>query len=177
MVLDSECRWQWLDPELSDREVVRKVARRLDPERLIAYPVSTRVNRPANDDPGLLEPIDDYTADTRSLGRRQFLEVCPHPALLSLLQRAKRVPYKVSKSKKYWVAESVAGRIRNLLGEFTTIRGALCEIFDGLMLELPKPEAVKRSLAVEAVRGCPGCSGVRVGGRRVPCRAHGASRR
>ena len=83
------------------------------------------------------------TTDTRSPGRRQFLDVYPHPALLSLLQRAKRVPYKVSKSKKYWVAESVAGRIRNLLDEFTTIRGALCEVFDGLMLELPKPEAVK----------------------------------
>ena len=62
MVLDSECRWQWLDPELSDREMVRKVARRLDPERFIAYPVSTWVNRPANDDPGLLEPIDDSGA-------------------------------------------------------------------------------------------------------------------
>ena len=59
VVLDAECRWQWLDPELSDRETIRKVARRLHPERLIAYPVSTRVNRPANDDPGLLEPIED----------------------------------------------------------------------------------------------------------------------
>jgi putative SOS response-associated peptidase YedK len=59
VVLDPERRWQWLDPELSERDTIRKVARRLDPERLIAYPVSTRVNRPANDDPGLLEPIDD----------------------------------------------------------------------------------------------------------------------
>ena len=59
MVLDPECRWQWLDPGLSDRETIRKVARRLDPDRLTAYPVSTRVNRPANDDPGLLEPIND----------------------------------------------------------------------------------------------------------------------
>jgi putative SOS response-associated peptidase YedK len=59
VVLDPERRWQWLDPELSDRDTIRKVARRLDPDRLIACPVSTRVNRPANDDPGLLEPIDD----------------------------------------------------------------------------------------------------------------------
>jgi putative SOS response-associated peptidase YedK len=59
VVLDPERRWQWLDPELSERDTIRQVARRLDPERLIAYPVSTRVNRPANDDPGLLEPIDD----------------------------------------------------------------------------------------------------------------------
>jgi putative SOS response-associated peptidase YedK len=59
VVLDPERRWQWLDPELSDRETIRKVARRLDPDRLTAYPVSTRVNRPANDDPGLLDPLDD----------------------------------------------------------------------------------------------------------------------
>ena len=59
VVLDPECRWQWLDPGLSDRETIRKVARRLDSDRLTAYPVSTRVNRPANDDPGLVEPIDD----------------------------------------------------------------------------------------------------------------------
>ena len=42
VVLDHESRWQWLDPD-----------------RLTASRVSTRFNRPANDDPGLLEPIDD----------------------------------------------------------------------------------------------------------------------
>ncbi|AGA34815.1 protein of unknown function DUF159 [Thioalkalivibrio nitratireducens DSM 14787] len=59
VVLDPGCRWQWLDPGLSDRKTLRNVARRQDPERLVAYPVSTRVNRPANDDPALLEPVDD----------------------------------------------------------------------------------------------------------------------
>ena len=58
VVLDPERRWKWLDPELSDRDTIRKVARRLDPERLIAYPVSTRVNRPANADPGLIEQVE-----------------------------------------------------------------------------------------------------------------------
>ena len=65
VVLDPECRWQWLDPELSDRDAIRKVARRLDPDRLVAYSVSTRVNRPANDDPGLIEPEMD-AGDNRS---------------------------------------------------------------------------------------------------------------
>ena len=58
VVLDAECRWQWLDPELSDRETIRKVARRLNPDRLIAYPVSPRVNLPANDDPSLIEEVE-----------------------------------------------------------------------------------------------------------------------
>ena len=34
VVLDPECRWQWLDPELSERDTIRKVARRPGP-----YPV------------------------------------------------------------------------------------------------------------------------------------------
>ena len=56
VVLDSE--WRWLDPELSDRETIRKVARRLDPDLLTAYRVSTKVNRPANDDPSLIEEVE-----------------------------------------------------------------------------------------------------------------------
>ena len=63
VVLGPECRWQWLDPKLSDRETIRKVARRLNPDRLIAYPVSTLVNRPANDDEGLIEPEADAGGD------------------------------------------------------------------------------------------------------------------
>lgn len=59
VVLSPDCLWQWLDPGITDRETVRKIARRLDPNCLVAYPVSTRVNRPANDDPGLLEPHSD----------------------------------------------------------------------------------------------------------------------
>jgi len=58
VVLEPECRWQWLDPELSDRDTIRKVARRLDPDRLMAYPVSTSVNSPANDDLSLTEEVE-----------------------------------------------------------------------------------------------------------------------
>lgn len=86
------------------------------------------------------------TTATCSLGSGQCLEVYPHPALLSLLQRPKRVPYKVSKSRKYWASVPVTGRIQNLLDEFTAIRDALGEVFDGLTLELPAPGTV-RSLA------------------------------
>jgi putative SOS response-associated peptidase YedK len=57
-----------LDPELSDRDTIRKVARRLDPGRLTAHRVFTKVNRPANDDPSLIEPVDDAPGpeETRS---------------------------------------------------------------------------------------------------------------
>lgn len=90
---------------------------------------------------------DLATTATRSSGGRQFLEVYPHPALLSLLKRSQRVPYKVNKSRTYWPSEPVARRIRSLLSEFTAIRDALAQVFDGLSLELPEPTNVN-SLSV-----------------------------
>lgn len=89
------------------------------------------------------------TTATLSPGGRQFLEVYPHPALLSLLRRPRRVPYKVSKSGKYWPHESVPARIRHLLSEFAVIHAALSEVFDGVMLELPDPDTVKSLAALK----------------------------
>ena len=57
LVLDSECRWDWLDPELTEREDIRARTLRLDSAALTCRPVSTRVNRPTEDDPGLIEAI------------------------------------------------------------------------------------------------------------------------
>ncbi len=89
------------------------------------------------------------TSATRSPGGRQFLEVYPHPALLSLLRRPRRVPYKASRARNYWPGESASGRIRNLLIEFAAIHGALAEVFDGLTLELPEPDTVKSLSALK----------------------------
>lgn len=57
VVLDPDTRWSWLDPTLTDRDAVRGAVRRLCIDRLVAYPVSTRVNRPDNDDASLIEPL------------------------------------------------------------------------------------------------------------------------
>ena len=89
------------------------------------------------------------TTATASPGGRQFLEVYPHPALLSLLRRPRRVPYKVSKFRKYWPGESVSGRIQNLLIEFIAIRDALVQVFDGLRLGLPEPATMKSLSALK----------------------------
>lgn len=58
VVLDPACRWAWLDPALRERRALRRAVRRLNPEELQVYPVSRRVNRPGEDDPGLVEPTD-----------------------------------------------------------------------------------------------------------------------
>ena len=47
----------WLDPELRDPETLRTVLRPYPDEELAAYPVSTRVNKPANDRPECIEPV------------------------------------------------------------------------------------------------------------------------
>ena len=59
--------------------------------------------------------VCDGSVDVMS---RCLLEVYPHPALLSLLQRDRRIPYKVSKSKQYWRNADEQQRITNLLLEF-----------------------------------------------------------
>ena len=81
----------------------------------------------------------DESVDVTS---RCLLEVYPHPALLSLLQRDRRIPYKVSKSKRYWCDADVQQRITNLLLEFRNIYDVLESVFDHLDLALPQSRAV-----------------------------------
>ncbi len=57
LVLDADCRHDWLDPALTDRAAIRQHTRRLAPEALRAWPISTRVNRPFEDDADLLNAI------------------------------------------------------------------------------------------------------------------------
>lgn len=56
VVLDPDCWQAWLNPERTSRAAVRSVARSLRADALDVYAVSERVNRPANDDPAVLEP-------------------------------------------------------------------------------------------------------------------------
>lgn len=49
----------WLDPRVRDRERLEAALGPFDPDRMIAFPVSTRVNTPANDDPSVIEPLGD----------------------------------------------------------------------------------------------------------------------
>lgn len=57
LVLDVACRWDSVDPDLTGRESIRGNIVRLNPDALVYHPVSTRVNRPVEDDPGLIEVI------------------------------------------------------------------------------------------------------------------------
>ena len=68
---------------------------------------------------------------------RCTIEVYTHPALLALLRRDYRVPYKVLRSGKYWRGASVSERVSNLLAELENINLALGAFFGGAPISLP----------------------------------------
>ena len=73
-----------------------------------------------------------------SAGMRPLIEVYPHPAAMSLLGVTYRVPYKTSRTSKYWPGEPPAVRIARLLDLWTRLRDALGASIDGIGLPLPK---------------------------------------
>ncbi len=74
---------------------------------------------------------------------RAAIEVYPHPALLGLLGRGYRVPYKVSRSGGYWPGKPIAYRIAALLRELGAIRDGLARRLGEIPFELPAPHSVR----------------------------------
>jgi len=79
------------------------------------------------------------TCSPRDVRTPCMLEVYPHPALLSLLNRPRRVPYKVGKSISYWPTLTLKERIEKLHTEFVAIHKKLTVCFGPLNVPLPEP--------------------------------------
>ena len=58
IVLDPECRYDWINPEITGRDQIREISKRLDPERLDSWPVTLKMNKPDYDGPSTIEPIE-----------------------------------------------------------------------------------------------------------------------
>jgi putative SOS response-associated peptidase YedK len=56
VILHPEDYEMWLDPDFDEREPLTTLLKPYPAEGMEAYPVSRRVNRPANNDPGVIEP-------------------------------------------------------------------------------------------------------------------------
>ena len=82
---------------------------------------------------------EGYAVATRGRPRphRAAIEVFPHAALLGLLARNYRVPYKVSRSNRYWRGQSVRERIALLLEQFGAIHRGLTRALGPLGFALP----------------------------------------
>ena len=87
-------------------------------------------------------PLATCESDVECFAGKKTIEVFPHPALVALLKRAYRVPYKVSKSSKYWKRTTVQERVVNLLVEFNEIERALRREFGRTHIDLPVSSAV-----------------------------------
>lgn len=103
-----------------------------------------------------------------------LLEVYPHPALLSLLSRPRRVPYKVSKSSTYWPKISATARIEELLIQFRQIQEALVAYFGNIALPLPSSDQVKHLASLKRYEDaldsliCAWVGAEHLAGRTVP---------
>lgn len=82
------------------------------------------------------------------------IEVYPHPALLHLLQRPQRVPYKVSKSGKYWPGASSEERRGRLIDEFNAIKTGLSAAIMGVEEGLSLPLKVDTLAALKRYEDC-----------------------
>ena len=82
-----------------------------------------------------------------------LIEVYPHVALLALLEREYRVPYKVSRSLQYWRSEqlSPAERITRLLQEFRAIRAGLDQHIAAIPLMIPEASEVKTLASLKPI--------------------------
>ena len=57
VILDPAAYAEWLDPSITDAARVRPFLRPYEADDLVAYPVSTHVNNPRNDDRRCIEPL------------------------------------------------------------------------------------------------------------------------
>lgn len=72
-----------------------------------------------------------------------LVEVYPHPALLALLDRPYRIPYKIGRASRYKDAnETLAQRRGMVIDEWRTIRNRLSQTIGALDLPIPSAEAL-----------------------------------
>lgn len=129
-------------PIVARREADNAVSRRFGAQGCAVH--SPTVNRPG-------EVSSDLTREFESLGYplvteygqqkrgRALIEVFPHIALLTLLHRDFRVPYKTSRSNSYWPNTPPAERCSLLLREFRAILKELSRDISNHSFCLPLP--------------------------------------
>lgn len=59
VILGREAMERWLDPEREDPEELQSLLTAYPSEKMEAYKISTRVNSPRNDDPEVVEPLEE----------------------------------------------------------------------------------------------------------------------
>ena len=125
-------------------------------------PKGCAVHSPSTERPGAI--ADQLRADFAALGYRlhtngseqsapALIECYPHVALLALLKRDYRVPYKVSRSGRYWKAEKLtcSERIERLLEQFQAIKTGLNQHISGIPDFIPAHYEVSTLASLKSV--------------------------
>ena len=125
-------------------------------------PKGCAVHSPSTERPSAI--ADQLRADFAALGYRlhtngseqsapALIECYPHVALLALLKRDYRVPYKVSRSGRYWKAEKLtcSERIERLLEQFQAIKTGLNQHISGIPDFIPAPSEVTTLASLKPV--------------------------
>ena len=120
------------------------------------------VHSPSAERPGAI--ADELRSDFADLGvplhtngsdlkAPALIECYPHVALLALLRRDCRVPYKVSRSCQYWKAEQLSRheRIERLLDQFRAIKTGLDDHISGIPELIPEPAEVTTLASLKPV--------------------------
>lgn len=84
------------------------------------------------------------TTTTHAPAIPRLVEVYPHPALLSLTNSTFRLPYKVSKSRKYWPGTPTSTRVGEIIEVFQRILVALEQRITHIPLVLPTADSGAR---------------------------------
>ena len=142
-------------PITSRRAAENAISSRLGPR-------GCAVHSPSAERPGAI--ADQLRADFTALGyplhtngsdqaTPALIECYPHVALLALLKRNYRVPYKVSRSGKYWKAEKLTRRerIERLLKQFQEIKDGLNKHISGIPDFIPEPSEVSTLASLKPV--------------------------
>ena len=125
-------------------------------------PRGCAVHSPSAERPGAI--ADQLRADFATLGYSlhtsssdqaapALIECYPHVALLALLKHNYRVPYKVSRSGKYWKGEKLmrSERIERLLDQFREIKAGLDGQINDIPALIPEPSEVTTLASLKPV--------------------------
>jgi len=102
---------------------------------------------PSSKRPGLLsEQLRDgfqehgfqLATNLGQLRSQALIETYPHPALLSLMNADYRLPYKVSKTTKYWPENDKPTRTRKLLNTLRSVHEEMSREIAGIDFEIPE---------------------------------------
>ena len=102
----------------------------------------------------LMDQLDarGFPLETSRRGKRSrpcTIEVYPHAALLALLACDYRVPYKVSRSLRYWPGASRRQRIENILSQLRRVSAGLADVFGRLPVPMPSAGEVQSLVALK----------------------------